>query len=186
MRLNRFVFAALALCSVALHGTAQQASEVDDALRDRSIEILRTVMADEAEWVKVHAAEHLLILGYKQGVQEAFEGELQVHGEKPEYRIGIWRVLAKAADSNEEKQPWLDKIRAAYVDQDGPDRLHASETLAKFPYVPNTEEIAVLTQDTKSEDGCLAAFSACLLTHAGLSGQEKTGSSRNLVGSFWF
>ena len=48
----------------------------------------------------------------------------------PQYRVGIWRVLAQAASAQEERKQYIEKIHNAYLQ--GPDQLHALETLAKL------------------------------------------------------
>jgi solute:Na+ symporter, SSS family len=164
------VFVSLFACVAS----AQDASiEVTDELRTRSVEIVRDTMAQEARWVKVHAAEHLLALGYPQGVREIFLGEMKTSGEEPEYRIGIWRVLAKAALSTDERESWVAKIRAAFLDVEGPDRLHATETLAKLYEVIPPADLAPYREAAQSEEGPMAAFANCILAHSGdVAGEE--------------
>src|SRR5436190_22221225 len=70
---------------------------VSDSLRQKELQVLRTALEREERWSKVHAAEFLLSLDYPQGVAQIFERELASRGDEPEYRIGIWRVLAQAA-----------------------------------------------------------------------------------------
>jgi SSS family solute:Na+ symporter len=45
-------------------------------------------------------------------------------------------VLSQASANNEDKKVWNDKIMQAFIDTDGKDRLHASETLAKLKISP--------------------------------------------------
>lgn len=145
---------------------------VTEALRLRAVETLRTTLAGEAEWVKVHAAEFLLGLRYTGGVREAFEAERALHEGQPRYRIGIWRVLAKASPLAGERDAWVARIRAALADPGGPDRLHATETLAKLHYAASEEEMALLERDARSGDGPLAAFALCILVHSGRAEHE--------------
>ena len=104
-------------------------------VRTEAVALLREALATGDAWVKVHAAEALLRLDYRQGVREAFERELAARGDTPQYRIGIWRVLARA--DSYDPRAWsnrLQPILAALLDEAGPDRLHAVETLGKLGY----------------------------------------------------
>jgi len=133
---NVFIAALFVVCIWNIDGTAQENAEtapgVTEELRERAVKTLRDAMDTEPRWVKVHAAEHLLSLGYPQEVASTFMRELEAFENEPEYRIGIWRVLARAAISPEERESWVSKIKSAYLNEEGPDRLHASETLAKL------------------------------------------------------
>ena len=137
-RTGRFCFLALLVFGAT---TATGEATLSPELRERAVGVLRSALDTEAQWVKVHAAEALLELGYTEGVREAFEAELAEHGEEPQYRIGIWRVLARASHTDDERNSWIAKIRDAFVDTKGPDRLHAVETLAKLGYTPAPNEI---------------------------------------------
>src|SRR5690606_22576845 len=102
----------------------------DEEMKKVGIEDLRQILGEQHEWVKVHAAEFLLQLGQPEGVKEAFVSENEQFGDKAPYRIGIWRVLAQAETSEQKKQRWVGKIKKAFLDPRGSDRLHAIETLA--------------------------------------------------------
>lgn len=104
----------------------------DEEMKKVGIEDLRKIQSEQHEWVKVHAAEFLLQLGQPEGVKEAFVSENEQFGDKAPYRIGIWRVLAQAETSEQKKQRWVGKIKKAFLDPRGSDRLHAIETLAKL------------------------------------------------------
>ena len=101
-------------------------------IRDRAVDELRQALKTETRWVKVHAAEHLLSLGYADGVHSVFSQENELHGAEPMYRVGIWRVLAQTPISEGERERWLNRIWEAFWDEDGEDRIHAAETLAKL------------------------------------------------------
>jgi len=107
-----------------------------DILKSQALEELRNVVREQSEWVKVHAAEFLIWAGYPDGVREIYLQEQEKFSEQPQYRIGIWRVLAQAAESDDEKNLYLEKIMQAFLDTDGPDRIHAVETLAKLEQSP--------------------------------------------------
>lgn len=103
-----------------------------DAIRLNALEVLRQELNTSDGWVKVHAAEALLRLGYPEGVGEVFKQELALHGDQPQYRIGIWRVLANATVVPKEKTEWIEKVKGVFFDPAAPDRIHAAETLGKL------------------------------------------------------
>lgn len=145
--------------------------EVNSELRERAIREMCEVLQNDERWVKVHAAEFLLALDYPAGVEEAFTKELEAYGAEPEYRIGIWRVLAKATFDPKEKSEWISKIRDVFLDSDAPDRLHAVETLAKLGYkVPAATDASAQDQtereifeDTAVGDDAMAVFACWVL-----------------------
>jgi SSS family solute:Na+ symporter len=179
-----FVAATLLACLLlpAIVGAQEdpaQGPRVTPELRERSVRVLRDALQNEERWVKAHAAEHLLALGYPQGVREAFEAELAAHGEEPPYRIGVWRVLARTWLRPDQRKPWIDRIRNAFLDADGPDRLHAVETLGKLGYtIPEEgkeaeEDKEAFEKAAGSADRAFAAYSRWSLVHsAGGAGQD--------------
>src|SRR5947207_1112832 len=117
--------ALLVLSAVDARPAADNA-DANASLRQKAVHVLRTAMKSEARWIKVHAAEALLSGGEPQDVvAQTFVIELASKGGEPQYRIGIWRVLAQAAPSGERRDRWIAKILAAFQDVRGPDRLHA-------------------------------------------------------------
>lgn len=133
-------------------------SVVNPELKEESIEVLRTVMQTQSEWVKVHAAEFLLWSGHSEGVREVYLEEEKKFGGKSPYRIGIWRVLAQKSENSDEKEKWTNKIMNAFLDTNGTDRIHAIETLAKLKISP-LPDYPFETQDAlKSSVKSLAAY----------------------------
>jgi hypothetical protein len=106
-----------------------------DELRQESVDTLRQILNEQQEWVKVHAAEFLIWSGYPGGVKEAYLKELERFHEKPQYRIGIWRVLTQLSNGNEAIL-YKTKIINAFLDTAGRDRIHAIETMAKLKISP--------------------------------------------------
>ena len=86
----------------------------------------------------------------------AFLTEARIHSVEPQYRIGIWRVLARAADSEQEHAKWVGKIRDVFLDATAPDRPHAAETLAKLNYKLLDNEIAAAEQAANPKNVALA------------------------------
>lgn len=104
-------------------------------LEQRAADDLKNLLYNQTEWIKVHAAEFLLWQGIAADeVHAEFLKEEALHGDKPQYRIGIWRVLCQATKSSLEKEQWKDKIVAVFANENSPDRLHAIESLAKLGY----------------------------------------------------
>ena len=104
--------------------------------KTEAVQILQTNLTTQSEWVKVHSAEFLLWAGHPEGIKEVFLEEEKKSGNKSPYRIGIWRVLAQAETKPEEKEKWIQKILQAFTDENGKDRIHAAETLAKLKISP--------------------------------------------------
>jgi len=152
-----------------------------DEVRDRAVATLREGLAEQQRWVKVHAAEFLLSLSYPQGVRETFEAELESHNDAPEYRVGIWRVLAKAGRTPAERAAYVDQIRAVAVDEDSPVRLHAIESLAKLGVnlnEPAAREIATdLPQASKAE----LPFVRWLIAISGFQSLEAARQDERMV-----
>ncbi|MBD3630462.1 sodium:solute symporter [Cyclobacterium sp.] len=111
-------------------GCNNKGTMLTDALRQKAVQELDSVVENQESWVKVHAAEYKIGLGYPEGVKEAFLEEQLQKGSQSPYRIGIWRVLAQSdpALANE----YLEKITKAFQDRQGTDRVHAAETMAKL------------------------------------------------------
>ena len=128
-RILLWLIAVLSIAGATLADDAAP-TQVNRSLRERSIAVLRRVMDREERWIKVHAAEYLLQAGYPEGVKDAFLLESSIHGTEPQYRIGIWRVLARAAENEQEQAKWISNIRDVFLDPKAPDRSHAAETLA--------------------------------------------------------
>ena len=119
---------------------------------------LHQVLNQSEKWVKVHAAEYLLELGDTTSVQKVFEQERQKFETEAQYRIGIWRVLARQAASPQERQLWIARIETAYRDTAGPDRPHAAETLAKLRVNLNQLAPEQVQADLQSRDLFFRSF----------------------------
>lgn len=171
---RRLLLMVVMLAGFRLSAQAAQPSLVlDPALRDRSIATLREVVDHGQRWVKVHAAEFLLALDYPDGVQATFTRELDLHGTEPEYRVGIWRVLARAAMNETQRVQWIDKIHDVFADPAAPDRLHAAETLAKLGYKATEDEVGVLQRATERGRTKLAPYAAWILANSGQNESEE-------------
>lgn len=99
---------------------------------DFALTKLKEAAHSENFWVKIHAHEFLLQLGYSEWADSSFNSWSRFHKEVREERIGIWRLGYMLTRNAAEKDQWLQKIQEAYLNPDGPDRIHAAETLSKL------------------------------------------------------
>lgn len=143
---KRFVFSFI-IMTMAVHSSSCTA----DTLSGKALAELRHSLKTQSEFIKVHAAEYLVWLGYADEVRTEFLRENERHGEQPRYRIGIWRVLAQTEPDPEKKKGWYDKIYGAFGNLNGPDRLHAAETLAKLRLSPK-ERYPEATQKSLTDE----------------------------------
>ncbi len=131
--LSSLVLVWLQLVSVAAmaqsSGRPQAASP-----EDRAVIELRRALKEEPQWVKVHAAEALLASNHREEVQSVFEQELKRAGNEPQYRTGIWRVLAKADPDKARRTSYINNLVSVAVAENSLDRVHAVEALAKLRY----------------------------------------------------
>lgn len=121
-------------------------------MREKALVELNKTLSQKQKWVKVHAAEYLIWAGYPEPAYAQFLSEEALHSNEPQYRIGIWRVLAQSAQNNTDKKKIFQKIYKAYTDMEGVDRLHATETLAKLKQpigllFPKETEITLKTEN---------------------------------------
>ncbi|MBN2377514.1 MAG: exo-alpha-sialidase [Sedimentisphaerales bacterium] len=150
-----------------------QALSVED-LHARALSLLRQGMREGKEWVKVHAAEELVWNGYPQDVRESFLDEL-AKNPGPKYRIGVWRVLAQeAGPGTTEHTKYINKIRAALLDRNGPDRTHAAEALGKLGFSEHHDEIIRIAGNTdKDQESGLREMARFILANSGDLKDEK-------------
>lgn len=106
-------------------------------------------------WVRVHAIEFLAELGDTEEASRLAES-CRAFEKEPQKRIGYWRMKYRLS-APAEKQVWLDRILAAYLDRQGPDRIHAAETLAKLSYPLSGADSSLTAQDLRG-GGSLGAF----------------------------
>ncbi len=144
-----FIFFLISSCTVKEHR---------DILAEKSQEFLVQTLENSTRWEKIHVAEELLALGYAAGIKEQFTKELELFADTPQYRIGIWRVLAREAQTDTERKMWIDEMARVYADISQPDRLHAAESLAKLNV--NLREIApgLVGSDLAGSDTLMQAF----------------------------
>ncbi|MBP7937011.1 MAG: hypothetical protein KA354_20400 [Phycisphaerae bacterium] len=162
-------FCSWAACSAAADGPAIRERDY----REQAVSTLRAALRDAPRWVKVHAAESLLALDYPQDILPIFQQELRTAGNQPEYRIGIWRVLARASTNDRQQQQWVNRIVDVFMDQAAPDRNHAAETLAKLKYVPSAEVSDELARVAAHTTGPFSVNARWALANAGQPEAER-------------
>lgn len=162
--------AVLAGLSFAALG-AEAASPVDQQLRQQCVGVLRRVLDQQQRWIKVHAAEYLLAMDYPDAVLETFQEELASHEKEPQYRIGIWRVMARAVVEERRAAQWIGRIREVFLDRQAPDRLHAVESLAKLGYQVAPGETKAFVEAADA-GGPLAAYAGWVLVNSKRPGAE--------------
>src|SRR4029079_11667790 len=135
-------------------------------LEQKAMSELNKVLIEETLFIKVHAAEYLIWLGYPDEPRKVYEKENELHSEEKPYRIGIWRVLAQSAKDSSAKKGWLEKVISVYHDSTSPDKLHATETLAKLQYSP-MEKFPEITQEALAADNRnLATYALWAVSYA--------------------
>jgi HEAT repeat protein len=122
-----------------------------DPLVEKAMNELREVLHKQSQFIKVHAAEYLIWLGDTDEVRKVYLSENDRYQTQTPYRIGIWRVLAQTEKKSEDRMQWINKVFDVYADKNAPDRLHATETLAKLQQSP-LEKYPGITQATLSSD----------------------------------
>tara|TARA_R110002049_G_scaffold28018_4_gene96648 strand:+ start:64743 stop:65702 length:960 start_codon:yes stop_codon:yes gene_type:complete len=131
------------ICAQFFNCQGHKKTNIPESLVKIAKDELQYALENSTEWEKVHAAEYLLNLGYSNNVHDIFIEEERRKRDEPYYRIGVWRVLNRAAITSDEKNQWLDSISKVYEEYTSIDRIHAVETLAKLRISPNSIAVAV-------------------------------------------
>ncbi|HVW60773.1 MAG TPA: hypothetical protein VHC48_12070 [Puia sp.] len=108
-------------------------------------------------WVRVHAVEYLIALDRTAEASTIIHERLALFNDTPQKRIGYWRTSYRVAGSKRDSAVWLGRIRDAYLDTSGPDRLHAVETLCKLGY-PLKDLDPCITGADRAKGGELAGY----------------------------
>lgn len=116
------------IAALALSSTPGWTNELADRCRN----ILIGILESENGWVKVHAAEALIENGDKKIVREVFLKEEREGNWAPQPRVGLWRVLAMAAENPQSAGEWVLRIRQTSEDVHSSARIHAIESLCKL------------------------------------------------------
>jgi HEAT repeat protein len=144
-----------------------------DPLADSALHEIRSVLRSESLFVKVHAAEYLIWLGYAPEAKQAYLAENERHQTETPYRIGIWRVLAESAENAAEKEQWTNKIFKVFGDRQAPDRLHAAETLAKLQQSPLEKYPGVTRETLASGNRNLATYTRWATSYSSAAAMKE-------------
>jgi hypothetical protein len=123
--------------------------------RQQVLEQLEREFTAATGFVRIHAAEVLCEHGYGHKVTAAMLPEAE--SIEPGYRLGVWRVLARVAKDDAERQRYIERIRRVMLDEAAPDRAGAAESLAKLG-VADRADRAPLEQWLTQADGATAVF----------------------------
>lgn len=141
-------------------------------LKNEARLVLHQVASSEAFWVKVHAIEFMIELGYHEDARRYTNQNLAKFETVPQKRIGYWRCQYRLSNEVIERESWLNKIIAAYKDQQGLDRIHAAETLAKLDYSLSNPAFEKFIHNDLASSNDLAAYVAWGYSLANPSYQE--------------
>ena len=123
--------------------------------------------SDETFWVKVHAAEALILNVYPEGVEDYFQ---QLAQDPSSSIVGISRVFARLNRKNASVfQSHVDRIRDEFLDIDSPNRIGALESLGKLGYAEHLPEI-IETAENGSSD--IRGFARWVLANTGNPNDE--------------
>jgi solute:Na+ symporter, SSS family len=136
---------------------------------------LEREMKAHTGWVRVHAAEALIDHHHAQAVAPAFAPEADTAA--PPYRIGVWRVLARAAATEPERQAFIERIRHTMLDPQAPDRVHAAESLAKLG-AANPADSPVLVEWLATASESASVYPLWLLVLTGSSVGQTSSEVR--------
>jgi SSS family solute:Na+ symporter len=166
---------AIAGCLTMVAGCSTKESV--NAQRQRLIHLLEREARSNTGWVRIHAADALLDHGQCQTAADLLRAEAGTAG--PPYRIGVWRVLARASGTAEERLDFRERIRRALLNPQAPDRLNAAESLAKLGLAPPADRAAI-RQWLAEVDEAASAYALWLLVLSGNS-SERAGDETRLA-----
>ena len=162
---RRFRLGLALLAAAALPGAgAESPAPSPAALGEHASSVLHQIMVGEQSWVRIHAAEALMAAGEAEAIRTYFLNELP-HTESSVFRIGVYRVLATASHSAEERSSWIAKVEHIYLDPTAPDQNQAIETLCKLGHRvtgPTLELVRHRLAGPPSVPKALALWSATL------------------------
>ncbi len=146
------------------------------ANRAQLISILQHEMATNSKWLRIHAAEGLLDNGESTKIVDLFRDEAATA--TPPYRIGVWRVLARATNGAE-RDDYIQRIRQAMMDPLAIDRISAAESLGKLDAASRSDR-EFIAQWLKTADDATAPF-PCWLQVLSSNESERSIDEARLV-----
>lgn len=141
----------------------------DDALASRSKAILRDIFAQDEAWIKIHAAEALLVGGEAIAMREQFL-RMAPTADSLLYRVGVWRVLANTSPTAADRAECVAQIEKILLGPAPRDFSQALETLCKLLV---RVEGPVLDLARRTADGPVGPLSALALWSLSLRDEPK-------------
>jgi len=169
---------ALTLLTLVLFATSGCATVSLSTERRKCWDLLAREMGRNTGWVRVHAADALLDHGQRAVVAAAFAQEAQV--DDGEFRIGVWRVMARAAATETVRRSYFERIRKVALDPSAPDRLQAVESLCRLD-AEDPDDQAAIKAWLHSASDATAAFPCWYLVL--LSSGVQRGSTESRLAS---
>ena len=149
-----------------------QAAEAIEGHERLALGELRALLRSDERFVRVHAAESLVEFGEPEDAYKTFLKEWKLHRDTPAYRVVVMRVLNRASRNNEERVQWMQRIRDVFLDESQPDRLHASECLAKLHYPVDDSEVSAFERAALSDQPGIAVYANWILAAAGRGSRD--------------
>jgi len=131
-------------------------------LREQALRALRENLLTAEGFVRVHAAENMIRLGYQDEVIAVFHPLAE--NPPSDWKVGVWRVMALAVSDAQEKQGYIDKIVEVFDRSDEPTKGGIAETLGKLNY---GEPRAALLELSGSTDQSVRACASWALATSG-------------------
>ena len=122
--------------------------------------VLRHVLHHQKGLLKVYAAESLVDLKMKLGIDSIFWAEHEQFKDVVSYRIGIWSILEK---THLNKSDWITKIAIVARDTSATDQIHAIESLARMKKNHRLLSDELKANFLKSKNTQLKAYTQWLL-----------------------
>lgn len=164
------IFLLCLMVTIASRGFSATPNDVDlTALTIRAKATLHEVMEQEETWIKIHAAEGLIVGGDGAEIRERFL-KLVPTVDTRIYRVGIWRVLANTAPTPTDRAEYVKQVEAIFLNPKSTDRSQAIETLCKLHHHvtgPMLELVREIGRDEKAPLHLLALWSLCIASEPG-------------------
>ena len=171
-----YVFGCLAASGLVL-AVGCAAPGATGSRRAQLVRLLEQEMRSNCGWVRVHAAEALLDHGASQAVADSFLPEADTAALP--YRIGVWRVLARAAGTAGDRRNFCHRIHRLMTDPQSADRLSAAESLGKLGLVDPADR-SLLEQWLLATDDATQAFVLWVLALSS-EGSQRAEDERRLA-----
>lgn len=153
---------------ITLMFTGQEAVASDAAeLRALAEQKLHESLKADSVYVRVHATEALISEGLVQRARDSFLAEALAAEMVPIRRVVTWRGLAQVATDAQQRERWINRLKAVALDPAAEDRTHAVESLAKLSVLIPANERAVYDDMARQSKAGYSVFALWILYHSG-------------------